>query len=265
MRKVSHSKCRIVYRILFLSDVVMNVSSPGTTKKGRRKRTSSCATRQLRMGQLSSMRSTAPKMCWHFFVGIRCTTVDPHEQELCITLSTDVDGIAVEWNNTVGIGLPIGHLQIVSKRLMRQIYGMVKKHIDLRCFSDNARQSIKGCVSVQLFYDSSGWETWLGFLPTPQSVVVLSSATMKRVALRSLAELKSTLQSKLRGLVGTGVAKNTLAKNNLLDITKLRILPDDQEVILRVFDNALDSTDTGTAEVEKVVFSFRFGDRCKNQ
>ncbi|MCG8068404.1 MAG: hypothetical protein JAY84_11115, partial [Candidatus Thiodiazotropha taylori] len=196
------------------------------------------------------------------YIPIRCTTVERFEQELCVSFSTDVDGVVIEWNNTVGIGMPIGHLQIVAKRPMRQIYGMLKKHLDLRSFSESARQSLKSACGVQLFYDSSGWETWLGFLPKPQSGVVLSSAIIETVALRSLTELKLLLESKLRGLVGRGVAKNSLAKNNLFDIRNLRILPDDQEVILSVFDDALDCMDIGSANLEKILFSFRFGDRC---
>ena len=190
MRKVSHTKCRMVYRILFLSDVVMNVSSPGSDEEEEEEENFFLCDTAIENGTaFDGSEDVLAFLRREKYIPIRCATVDPHEQELCITLSTDVDGVVVERNNTVGIGLPIGHLQIVSKRPMRQIYGMVKKHIDLRCFSDNARQSIKVCVGVQLFYDSSGWETWHGFLPTPQSVVVLSSATIERVALRALAEL----------------------------------------------------------------------------
>ena len=197
------------------------------------------------------------------YIPIRCTSVDPLEQQLCLSFTTDVDGVVIEWNNTVGIGMPISHLQLISKRPMRQIYGMLKKHLGLHGFSENARQSLKHCVGVQLFYDSSGWETWLGFVPKRDSQLVLANVVIEKVALRSLSELKLLLQGKLRGLVGTGVAKNTLAKNNLFDIKKLRVLPDDQEDILRVLDDALDAMDIATTEVEKIIFSFRFGDRCK--
>ena len=79
---------------------------------------------------------------------------------------------------------------------------------------------MKQCVGVQLFYDSSGWETWLVFVPKRDSQLVLANVVIEKVALRSLSELKLLLQGKLRGLVSTGVAKNTLAKNNLFDIKK---------------------------------------------
>ena len=88
-------------------------------------------------------------------------------------------------------------------------------------------------------YDISRWETWLGFVPKQDSDVVLTHNIIETVAFRALAHLKLVLQRKLRGLVGTDVAKNTLAKNNLFDITKLRILPGDQGDILRVFDDAM--------------------------
>lgn len=196
-------------------------------------------------------------------IPIRSTSVDLYEQEQCLSFKTDVDGVVIEWNNTVGIDMPISHLQIVPKGQLRLLYGMLKKHLDLHSFSENARQSLKCCVGVQLFYDSAGWETWLGFVPKQDSGVVLTRAIIEKVAFRSLADLKLVLQRQLRELVGTGVAKNTLAKNNLFNITKLRVLPDDQKDVLRVFDDALDEMDIATSEVEKILFSFRFGDKCQ--
>ena len=44
------------------------------------------------------------------------------------------------------------------------------------------------------------------------------------------------------------MAKNALSKNNLFDISKLRVLPDDQYDILRVFDEALDAMDISISE-----------------
>ena len=58
-----------------------------------------------------------------------------HELERCISFKTGIDGV-VEWNNTVGIDMLIGHLQTVWKRPVRQ-YEMLKKHLGLRSFIES--------------------------------------------------------------------------------------------------------------------------------
>lgn len=93
--------------------------------------------------------------------------------------------------------------------------------------------------------------------------VVLTKDIMGKVAFQSLACLKFVLQRKLRQLVGTCEAKNKLAKNNLFDITKLTILPENQDDVLRVFDDVLDEMDLATSELKKIIFSFHFSDRCQ--
>lgn len=199
------------------------------------------------------------------YIPIRCTTIEPYEQDVCLTFEKDVDGVVIEWKNLVGIGMPVSYLQIIPKhaRPLKSIYGMLKKHLDLRSYSENARMSLKHSVGVQLVYNSDGWETWLGFIPKTELGIEYSSAILEKASFRAINELKVILQQKLRALIGKGIAKDTLAKNNLFDLSRLRILPDDQDHILKVFDEALKAINLSLMpSIRIILFTFRFGDKC---
>ena len=199
------------------------------------------------------------------YISVRSTSVDVWEQEFNLLVQKDIAGVVIEWNNLSGIGVGVSHLQVVSKDPlpMKRVYGELKKHIDLRQFSTAARKSLKSCVGYRLFSGADGWETWLCFLPRRDLSVEYSCDIIEKVAFRAVNRFKTILQSKLKGLVGTCVAKNTLHKNTLSNLSKLRILPNDQDEILRVVDDALNVFEIDVAGLEKKLITYRFGDKFR--
>ena len=151
------------------------------------------------------------------YIPVRSTSVDLYEQELCLSITKDIDGAVIEWDDISGISTRVSHLQVMPKTQppLRQMYGILKKHVDLKTYTNAARQTFKSCMGFQLFSGSDGWETWLGFVSKSAESVVYDDHVIAAAALRSVNNFKILLQNKLRELVMNGVAQKSLAKNNL--------------------------------------------------
>ncbi len=196
------------------------------------------------------------------YIPVRGTNVCHSEQDYLLDWRTDVDGVLIEWDSICGLNLNLSYLQVVPPGNVRlhRVYHVLKKHLDLTKYNRVALRVLQDCLASQLSY-TEGWETWLGFIPECALTTEYTPNVIRAFTLKTLKNLKSVFQRKLKQSRGSNIAPHTLVKNNLNDISKLRIMPDEQESLMRVFQSALDETDGMLDGFRKIMITFRFGEK----
>lgn len=192
---------------------------------------------------------------------IRPVSTDYDEQEQILTIDYDIDGIFIEWNSFNGISHPIRHLQILPKDIisLKQIWPLVKKHLDLRKYSEVELKQLKTCLGSQLFYEF-GWEYWIGLIPE-KPCIEMDDHSVRMYTFTTLRSVRQEFKNRLQNASKGGSVTNTLVKNNLSDVKKLSILPDDSCEIMNILQQAIDAVQNPPG-MRKILFSFRFGEKC---
>lgn len=196
------------------------------------------------------------------YIPVRSTTVGEMEQSDILGYQHDVDGLLIEWRTLEGISFEIPYLNIIPKGLVsvRPVYSLLKKHVDLRSFRPKALCVLRRCVGSQLCY-SDGWETWVAFIPECDLNNDLSSVDFGLMAVKALTGLRLIFQRSMKEQIGQGTIDITLSKNNLNNLSYVRILPQEQGKVLSLLQSSLDSVDVAVQGMKKMVFSFRFGEK----
>ena len=199
------------------------------------------------------------------YIGVRGTCLDDPEE---LIYEYDIDGITILWKNVAnGLSLDFTHFDLASRGGcdLRPIYPLLKKHIELQEYTEISLKVLRSSLGCQLIY-YGGWETWLGFIPKATCHIRYESQDIQNLTKRYVSALKIQFQKELVCLLERDIAFETLAKNNIYVIKKMFILPHDRMSILKAFQRALENTtDDLTASFYPVIFSFRFGEKCRSR
>jgi hypothetical protein len=192
----------------------------------------------------------------------RSVTAEKVEQDVFLKYSSDVDGCVVELRSLNGFNVPVRHLTILPNGVnsVRGIYSILRKHIKLSLYSRAQLANFRNSVGIQLFYEY-GWECWLGIIPSqgkPGHEMVKEN--LKSFCFRYFQEIKGKFQRKLNEFCVRGTASRTLMKNDINNIEKMFVLPDDSKCILGILQNSIDECDIH-GDFQAVLFCFRFGEK----
>lgn len=198
------------------------------------------------------------------YISVRGTSVeDPND----LNFEYDIDGVTVLWKNIGnGLSLDYTHFDLASRgeNDLKPIYPILRKHMKLQEYSERGLDAFRNSVGCQLIYHG-GWENWLGFMPKPKCNTEYSHQIIRRLVWSNICRLQNRFEKEIHLLVETHKALETLAKNNIFKIKKLFVLPSDRRTILKAFQNALESTEFVDSAFHPIIFSFRFGEKCKGR
>jgi len=184
------------------------------------------------------------------------------ENDCYIHIVTDIDGGVIEWKALNGIKHPVRHITVMvnDQVIMRRISPTLKKHVYLPKYSSNQLKNFEKCLGFQLLYEY-GWECWYGFVPDENvDTVALDSTLIRSNFYSSFCELRHKLSKRLKEAGLNRQVLNTLMKNNLNNVRKLTILPNDSPGVLRLLQEVIDSL-SNPYGFKKIIFSFRFGEK----
>ena len=106
------------------------------------------------------------------------------------------------------------------------------------------------------------WMGVLDWLLPEKSCIEMDNHSIQLYTFTTLRSIREEFKKRLQ-LVSKRVSLiNTLVKNNLNDMKKLSILPDDSCEIMKVLQEAIDNV-SYLPGMKKILFSFRFGEKCK--
>lgn len=194
----------------------------------------------------------------------RSLALDVAAQHTFLKFECDIDGCVVELLDLSKVDIAVRHITFFPRGLadIAQLKTLLKKHLDLTVYSKNERLNFGHCVGFQLFYEF-GWECWIGLIPKPMGCSVeMRKDIIKEFSFQQFNVLKSKLQKKLLAYVLQKKALKTLSKNDLNEIGKITVLPDDRQTILLALQGVLDSFEN--SEFELICFCFRFGEKMSN-
>lgn len=197
-------------------------------------------------------------------ISVRGTAIGEEEVEF-LNIECDIDGVSIRWRDIgKGISLEYTHLTIAPRGQLdiRPIYSMVKKHFNLPKLGKISVANLKNVVGCQVMY-YGGWETWLAYVPNITNRTEYTTELLRNITAANLNNFRIEFQKQLHGLLDKNVASDTLAKNNLMNLKKMFVLPADRQIILSVFQSSLEATDSVVPGMVPLLFSFRFGEKCR--
>jgi hypothetical protein len=199
------------------------------------------------------------------YVPVRGTTACLTEQDLSLKFTQDVDGVVIEWKRLTGLQQSISHLQILPKGNVgyKLLYPVIKKHLNLTKYTPTAREVLRDCIACQLCY-TDGWETWLGVIPDSFCTARYPKELIRSITIQTLRKVKNNFERNMKDCVANKIALDTVAKNNLNDLSRIFILPDDKDIVVDMFQVALDDTTVAHGDFKKMLITFRFGDKFKS-
>ena len=190
----------------------------------------------------------------------RGTTVNFFDQDFFLNFEMDVDGCVVELKSWAAIKMPIRHLTICNTEA-REMKSFLKKHVDLRQFTKDQLSLFRKSVGFQLFYEE-GWEAWFGVIPRPSSPnFQIREDVYKKMCCKYFECIRENFRRNL--LCVKDHIRRTLMKNDMNDVRKLFVLPDDKEQILCAFQKTIEETELDN-RFETINFCFRFGEKSAN-
>ena len=193
----------------------------------------------------------------------RSVNLTDFEQDVFINISNDIDGCVVELKTLKAIKMTVRHIPICQRNSSSLVMtkSLLKKHINLTKYSKTQLSNFNKSVGFQLFYER-GLECYIALIPSNDSHQrqEWSQEIIRTVSLQSFQQLKSNFRNNLHGYAVNKIATRTLKKNDLDDVSKIFILPDDTEAILKANQDAIDSTDYPYG-FKPIVFCFRFGEK----
>lgn len=200
----------------------------------------------------------------HGKIYARSVCVDNAASPVFLNYTTDVDGCVVELNSLNAIQFPVRHVTMLSlgHLSLRSIKPMLRKHVDLTGYTKEQLTNFNHCLGSQLFYQE-GWEGWIGFVPcmNNKSRTELQSQVIKEHCRRHLESVKSCFRRKLMDMGKSGKGLRTLMKNDVMQTSKLAVVPDDSKLILATLQSAIDEY-RALDEMDVILFCFRFGEKA---
>ena len=188
----------------------------------------------------------------------RGSTADDAEQDTFLNFLPDVYGCVLELRTWNAVDMPVRHLTVCHS-FPRGTYSFLKKHTELSKFSERQLYNFKKSLGFQLFYEG-GWEGWVGVIPRlVSSTRELTKESYRVMCCEYFERLRTKFQRRLfrvRDRIG-----RTLAKNDMNDVRKLFVLPDDSSLILNEFQKSIEEAEIDN-HFEIISFCFRFGDKA---
>lgn len=153
-------------------------------------------------------------------------------------MDTDIDDCVVELDTLEAIKMPVRHLTLCPKGQINvsNLKTVLKKPLDLTAYTQADITNFNNSVGFQLFYES-GWECWVGLLPSPP----FAKDRIRQASVEHFQMLKINLRLKFAFLAKHKIALKTLQKNDINDLGKIFVLPDDSCQILAPVQEVLDS------------------------
>jgi len=202
----------------------------------------------------------------HGKIYARSVCADDAAAPVFLTYTTDVDGCVIEVGSLNAILFPVRHVTVLPSGMLnlRLIKPMLRKHIDLTRYNREQLINFQRCLGTQLFYQQ-GWEGWIGFVPRldERNRTELRPEVIREHCKRHLKSINSCFVQKLLHLGENGKALRTLMKNDIMQIGKLAVVPDDSRMIMATLQSAIDEyplSNEGSLEV--ILFCFRFGEKA---
>ncbi|MES9905330.1 MAG: hypothetical protein ABW168_21975 [Sedimenticola sp.] len=194
----------------------------------------------------------------------RSIKLDSSASSVWLNYETDIDGCVVELSDLKGIELPIRHLTICAggKFSLKELKRVLKKHVSLVQYSKEALFNFDNSVGIQLFYEN-GWECWLGLIPdaTVRSIR-LSRDVIRSEAYVAFEQVRVLLRTKLSEYAKNDVAIRTIMKNDLNDLRKIFIMPDDRYFMMAALQSCVSCIHV--KYFRPIVFCFRFGEKMRD-
>ena len=126
-------------------------------------------------------------------VCVRGSTANDAEQDTFLKFLPDVDGCVLELNQWHAVDMPVRHMTVCNN-FPREIYSLLKKHIDLSRYSERQLSNFHKSLGFQLFYEC-GWEGWVGVIPR---AVSSNKELTKEAYLKMSSEYFERLRSKFQ-------------------------------------------------------------------
>ncbi|KAK5936114.1 hypothetical protein CgunFtcFv8_027911 [Champsocephalus gunnari] len=154
----------------------------------------------------------------------------------------DLDGVCIELDRLSAIkaGLHYLHLKNPKGKLVGH-YHILKKHFHLRRMSNEGRKAIKKILGLYVSVLDGGY--FLNFTIVPED---LNNPDPKVTGLcryekcgELLTDVWEAFRGKLKALGPADMARDTVRKNSWKDLSNWNILPQDQEFILNLLDEAI--------------------------
>ena len=192
----------------------------------------------------------------------RSVHVNQLEQDSFIDIVSDIDGCVVELRSLIAIKTPVRHITVCPKNSssLFKMQSVMKKHVDSTKYSKIQISHFMQCVGFQLFYGRD-WECCVALIPSAdENIPEMGKQVIRTISLETFQTLKSKFRKKVNEYAVNHIAMRTLMKNDLNDVGKMFILPDDREAIMLAMQDAVDSTEYPRGW-KPVLFLFRFGEK----
>lgn len=188
-----------------------------------------------------------------------------YESTLMFSYDFDTDGIVIELDriSCVQFYTPYVNLLPQDKASLIPMYPVLKKHVFLSEYSKEAMKLLRWTSGMQLISEH-GWQINAVLMPNKD----LSSKNrfrdihhFRNRQLLYFKKVRECFQNELQKIASIGPMNSTINKNVLNDLRKLRILPDDQMLIMECLDRSFAQTEL-PEDLFLQIFAFRFGERC---
>ncbi len=178
----------------------------------------------------------------------------------------DLDGICIQLDRLAAIraGLHYLHLKPPKGNLAGH-YHILKKHFDLKSMNTEGRNALKKTYGLYVAVLDGGYFLNLTVVPEdfskPDPGLTGMFAYVK--AGERLTEVWEAFRNELKKLAPADMARPTVRKNSWKDLSNWNVLPQDQEFILNLLDQAISETTKG-CPVRILITVTKFGQKQTN-
>lgn len=167
----------------------------------------------------------------------QCPILSPHSQ-----YELDLNGVCMEIGQLEGIKAGLHHLLLPRLRLLSPHYVFIKKHVNLRSYSNDGLTALRNAVGHTVAYVDGGYTLIFKALTADaqRPDTRLRQRDLYNVmALALLNEAISNFQDLLRELPPRHKARTTVRKQGTSDTARFHVLARDKEFILSLLDRAV--------------------------
>lgn len=194
----------------------------------------------------------------------RSTRINHDAALVWLNYVTDIDGCVLELEGVSGFKGVVRHITICNndRFSLKYVKSVLKKHVNLTNYSKVDLTMFNNCLGTQIFY-AEGWECWIGLLPVAHgNKESLMKERIAEITYQYFCDLRLRFKKRLSEYAYQGIARRTLMKNDINNIKKVFVLPDDSAAILRALQDACEGYRSD--RLKPVVFCFRFGEKMTN-
>ena len=195
---------------------------------------------------------------------VRSLMLDSGASSVWLDYQTDIDGCVIELSELTGFHSPVRHITLcpLGAFSLKEVKGMLKKHVNLSQYSSDALFNFNHSFGIQLFYEI-GWECWLALVPdSGVRVYKLNREVIRNDTFAAFEKVRRDFGTTLAEYANDGKCYRTLAKNDISDLRKMFVLPDDCPNVLAALQSAV--SQINVRHFQPIVFCFRFGEKMTN-